>query len=175
MTDSFEEVDFRNETIKRLSATLGAILSLSEEVTERQSAWSSSESSWSLREILGHLIDADREIFRIRLDLLLRDPAEEWPSMDPEKWVGERKYSERTLGELLRIFQDERQRSLAWLVSIEDPDWHQGKDISGGPIRAGDLLLAWCSHDLAHVEQICRWRTQSALENRAPFDDDFAY
>jgi len=95
--------------------------------------------------------------------------------MDPEEWVVERKYSERSLRELLRLYQDERQRSLAWVASLEDPDWFLERDLPDGSLKAGDLMLAWCTHDLLHLEQIARWCTARALHDHGPFTDDFAF
>lgn len=175
VSENHEERDLQQEGIVRLKSSLGAILAMAEPISESQSVWVREEGQWCLREIIGHLIDADREIFRSRLELLLTGSLEQWPNLDPEKWVIDRNYSTRSLRELLRLFQDERQRSLAWLAGVEDPDWFQQRDLPDGSLRAGDLLLSWCTHDLLHLEQIGRWCSLKTLNDREPFSDDFAF
>jgi len=45
--------------------------------------WKPSATAWSILNVAAHLLDEEREDFRIRLDLLLRDPTAEWPPIDP--------------------------------------------------------------------------------------------
>jgi len=167
--------NLQQEGVRRLTSSLGAIMALAESVPEEDSDWIPDQGQWCLREIVGHLIDGDREIFRMRLELLFSGSLEEWPSMDPEEWVSERKYRERTLRELLRLFQDERQRSLAWLASLDEPDWFLERDLLDGPLKAGDLLLSWCTHDTLPLDQISRWCVAKARQDHDHFGDDFAY
>ena len=158
-----------------LGRSLSAITALVEAVSDEQ-AWVRHEpDSWSLTEIVGHLLDEEREDFRARIELLLDDPCTEWPSIDPEGWIDERDHRSRSLRELLRLFQDERQRSLSWLHGLDDPDWSLEKDHPHGALRAGDLLLAWVAHDLAHLSQIVRWHNASAVSDLEPYHDDYAF
>ena len=170
-----DENTLQKDSVRRLASSLGAITALVESVTEDSSVWTASPDQWCLREIIGHLIDGDREIFRLRMEMAFSGSLEDWPAMDPEEWVTERKYSERSLRELLRLFQDERQRSLAWLAGLDDPDWFLERDLPDGPLKAGDLLMAWCTHDSLHLEQIARWCTAKALQDHDHFTDDFAF
>ena len=175
MSDFSREDSLQTNSIQRLASSLGAITAMVESIPESSSDWVAESDQWCLREVLGHLIDGDREIFRARLELFFSGSLEEWPALNPEEWVIERKYSERPLRELLRLFQDERQRSLAWLASLEDPDWFVERTLPDGSLKAGDLLLAWCTHDVLHLEQIARWCTAKALHDHDPFRDDFAF
>ena len=167
--------DFQQDGVRRLASSLAAITALVESIPEDDSTWVAGEGQWCLREVMGHLIDGDREIFRLRLELIFSESLEDWPVMDPEGWVIERKYSERSLRELLRLFQDERQRSLAWLAGLEDPDWFLQRELPDGALKAGDLLMAWCTHDLLHLDQIARWCSSKALQDHPGFVDDFAF
>ncbi len=47
--------------------------------------------SWSILEVIGHLIDEERDDFRLRVDLTLNHPGEKWPPIHPGAWVPERK------------------------------------------------------------------------------------
>ncbi|MEE2883160.1 MAG: DinB family protein [Planctomycetota bacterium] len=162
---------------EHLSRSLAAITALCEQVPEDQGSVRPETDSWSLNEILGHLLDEEREDFRARIQLLLEDPCEEWPAIDPETWVEERQYRHRSTRELLRLFQDERQRSIGWLRSLDDPDWYREKEHPSDSfsLRAGDLLLSWVAHDLAHIKQLARWHLSQNAEGFDPFRDDYAF
>jgi hypothetical protein len=50
-----------------------------------------------------------------------------------------------------------REQSLAWLRSLDQPDWNQAyQHRQFGPFLAGDLLAAWVAHDSLHLRQIAK-------------------
>ena len=173
MTDS--ATPFHLTAAENLARSLTAITAMCEQVCEESASIRPDADSWSLNEILGHLIDEEREDFRSRIELLLQDPCEEWPAIDPENWVEEREYRNQSLRELLRLFQDERHRSIAWLRSLDDPDWYLEKEHPAGSLRAGDLLLSWVAHDLAHLRQMALWHMSQNADGFEPFQDDYAF
>ncbi len=117
--------------------------------------WKPTPEKWSTVEVLCHLADEEREDFRRRLDLTLHNPDEEWPPIDPEGWVKERKYARRDPQEALDDFRSERERSITWLKGLESPDFSIAREHPiAGTLRAGDLLASWVNHDLLHLRQI---------------------
>ncbi len=145
-----------------------------EAVAPEEAGWRPPSGGWSVLEIVNHLVDEEREDFRARLDLLLHEPGTEWPPIAPESWVTERAYSERDLPESLGYFLDERQRSLEWLASLEDPEWQRRYEHPLGPISAGDLLASWCAHDVLHLRQLMLRRFQLAARLTEPYRSDYA-
>jgi hypothetical protein len=142
-------------TIARLEAGPGLIRSLVAGVGREQAHWKPSPASWSVVEVINHLHDEEIDDFRMRLDLTLHHPGRDWPPIDPEGWCTERRYNERELGESLAAWRAEREASLAWLRSLQAPDWasvHRHPRL--GELRAGDLLLSWATHDLLHARQL---------------------
>ncbi|MDE0960149.1 MAG: DinB family protein [Planctomycetota bacterium] len=170
-----QEVAPQREAARSLARTLSAITALVEGVGADEARIRHDADHWSLVEIVGHLLDEEREDFRARIELIFDDPCAPWPAIDPQGWVEERAHRSRSVQELLRLFQDERQRSLSWLGALDDPDWHVEKDHPLGALRAGDLLLAWVAHDLAHLSQMARWHADAASARLQPFQDDYAY
>jgi hypothetical protein len=133
------------------------------------------QGQWSVVEIVAHLGDEEAEDFRRRVELTLADPGQAWPGIDPEGASSSRRYRERTLvGELSR-FAAERERSLAWLATLDGADWqrtHTHPTI--GPLRAGDLLASWAAHDLLHLRQIVKRRYELVCAAAAPCETGYA-
>ncbi|MFA7331332.1 MAG: DinB family protein [Candidatus Delongbacteria bacterium] len=137
--------------------------------------WRPGAESWSLLEVTAHLLDEEREDFRLRLDLTLHQPDREWPPIDPQGWVHARAYQERELDAVLEAFLREREDSLAWLHGLREPDWGRAHAHPAGfSLRAGDLLAAWVAHDLLHVRQIARLQLQRLARDCAPYSPDYA-
>src|SRR5512133_2405344 len=82
-----------------------------------------SAESWSIREVVCHLYDEEREDFREHLDFILHRQNEEYHVIDPQGWVKARKYNEQNFSEMKEKFFVERQKSLDWLEEISNSDW----------------------------------------------------
>jgi len=133
-----------------------------------------SPEAWSILEVVGHLLDEEREDFRPRLDLVLHRPQETWTPIDPAGWVTARGYNERELGATLSAFLAERERSLAWIAGLTAPDWNREYQASFGPITAGDLAASWAAHDLLHTRQLLELRRTRLLALAAPHRTGYA-
>ena len=124
-------------------------------VSNEQARWKPGKQRWSILEVINHLYDEEREDFRKRLALVLNNPRESWPPIDPEGWVVQRRYNERNLLQSLHNFFEERKKSLLWLNKLASPDWqatHHHPRM--GPMSAELILVNWLAHDLFHIRQV---------------------
>ena len=139
-----------------------------------QVKWRPEPEKWSILEIVNHLLDEEREDFRVRLDITLHDPNREWSPIDPEAWVTERKYNDRDPDESINKFLKEREASLEWLDSIGDVDWEKACKTSFGRMRAGDIFAAWVAHDQLHMRQMIELHRALIVERVKPYYVDYA-
>ena len=130
--------------------------------------------SWSILEVICHLIDEERDDFRLRVDLTLNNPSEEWPPIHPDAWVTERKYNERGLEQSLNDFLAERSKSLTFLQGLESANWEASHVSPYGERKAGDLLCSWVAHDNLHVRQLIELRRFRLEKITAPYDIAYA-
>ncbi|MFC2025734.1 DinB family protein [Chloroflexota bacterium] len=139
--------------VGQLTTNAGRISSLVEAISEEDARWKPDTESWSILEVINHLYDEERLDFRVRLDIILHNPDQPWPPIDPQGWVLERRYNERALSESLERFLAEREKSLIWLGALDSPDWDQNYKSPFGNISAGDMFAAWVTHDHIHMRQ----------------------
>ncbi len=130
--------------------------------------------TWSILEVVCHLVDEEREDFRQRLDIMLHRPAEPWPAINPDAWVIERGYNERDLAQMLDEWRAERARSLAWLADLAAPDWERQVTWPFGTTRPGDMLAAWAAHDNLHQRQLIELRRARLVKLAQPYDVGYA-
>lgn len=131
--------------------------------------------SWSILEIVCHLCDEEESDFPARLERTLNDPGAPWDPIDPQGWPSLRRYRDQDLAEQLDRFASLRKRRLAWLRSLARPDWgttHEHPKL--GPMRAGDLMAAWCAHDALHLRQIAKRLHELAIRDAGDFKTDYA-
>ncbi len=161
--------------IDRLDRSIGVIRELCTGIDAEQAVWRPQEGTWSILEVVAHLLDEEREDFRVRLGLLLRDPDTDWPPIDPEGWALERDYRTRRLDETLMSFFNERQDSLQWLRGLGHPSWNRAKTHPQvGPLSAGDMLASWVAHDWLHIRQIAGLHWEFVQHLAAPYRVEYA-
>jgi hypothetical protein len=151
--------------IDRFSKNRSVFEGLVRDVSVEQARWRPSPDKWSILEVVNHLFDEEREDFRQRLELVLADPAQAWPPINPRGWVTTRDYNERDLDTSLTNFFAERQKSLAWLGQLSAPNWQNSNEGPNGTLTAGDLLASWLAHDFLHIRQLSRlhWQYVGAI------------
>lgn len=141
--------------IAQLALNSERLVALLAGVPAEQARWRPQAEAWSLLEVINHLYDEEREDFRVRLNLILHEPAAAWPVIDPQGWVTERRYHARDLAHSVQGFLAERAASLAWLRGLAAPDWDAIVHTPWGwSITAGDMLAAWAAHDVLHMRQL---------------------
>jgi len=162
------------DIIKQLQAHSQAIRALVSGLTVEESRWKPDLETWSVLEVLNHLVDEEIYDFRAHLDHILQAPDQPWPEIDPEGWVSLRHYNEQALHDTLARYETEREKSLTWLAKLSAPDWDAAVTQPWGTLSAGDVLAAWLAHDLLHVRQLVELRYLITKKASQPFQLDYA-
>ncbi len=174
------ELSLLRERLRRNAAAFRALLGgLPIHETADGSAdwirWTPAPGKWSLLLVVNHLADEERDDFKPRIRNTLAESTEPWPGIDPEGWVESRHYERQEFQASLDRFLQERADSLAWLDSLERPDWTlTNKHPVLGPLSAGDLLGAWVDHDHHHMRQILGLLHGLLCEEVAPYHTRYA-
>ena len=130
-------------------------------LSKAEYGWKPQADKWNLLEIICHLYDEEREDFRARTTSVLEDPEKPLVSIDPVRWVTERRYAEQDHELMIDKWTNERSLSLDWLRSLVDPAWdnvHQHPKL--GAMSAGTFLSNWLAHDYLHIRQIVHLKYQ---------------
>lgn len=159
---------------QQMKENANRIQALVAHVSVQDARWKPDPDSWSLLEVINHLYDEEKEDFRVRLNITLHQPEQKWPPIDPVGWVTARNYNERDLTTSIGNFMTERERSLAWLQTLENVDWDKSYTAPFGPIRAGDLFISWVTHDHLHMRQLIELHRALALTKFAPYEGRYA-
>jgi len=161
------------DRLSRFPAALRAAALIASPADRR---WKPAPEHWSILEICCHLLDEEREDFRVRAELTLRDPSQEWPKLDLEKVAEKRRYNERELESTLEDFAKDRAASIAWIDSIAgNAEWSRARvHPKFGPLAAGMLLASWAAHDALHLRQISKRLHEMAARDAGPYEIKYA-
>ncbi len=144
--------------IARLSANAKVLESLCREASVEPALWKQSPEKWSMRQVVYHLAQTEEKDFRPRLEKTLRDVNEDWqPLVASEMRLTEETGAMNNPAEYLQSFLAEREKSIAWLKTLENPVWENAhRHNEQLTLAAGDLLASWLAHDYLHIKQIVR-------------------
>jgi hypothetical protein len=166
-------MDFEH-LLSKMADNTRTIRVLTQGVSSEQARWKPTADSWSILEVINHLVDEEREDFRAHLDAILHHPHRAWIPIDPQGWVSGRQYNERELGQSVDNFLLARQESFAWLRELDAPDWTASRAAPWGSISAGDMFASWIAHDLLHMRQLVELRWACTVHLLEPFKVDYA-
>lgn len=129
------------------------------------------ENTWSVFDVIGHLIYADQTDWMVRAEIILSEQADKtFPPFD--RFAQFELSKGKSLSELLQEFRQVRESYLAKLKAIEPSE--ENLDKTGihpvlGPISLRQLLATWTVHDLTHIVQISRIMAKQYQEAVGPF------
>ena len=127
----------------RLRAALG---SLSDEQAER----SYEPGKWSVKEVLGHMADAER-VFSYRLLRIVRGDTTPLPGFDQDVFVRGADFDRLPLSTLLADFELARASTLSLLKTVEREALERRGVASGEPVSARALVYILAGHAEHHL------------------------
>jgi DinB superfamily len=150
-------MDNQTFIINQLERNLMVFKTLLNTSSAQEYLFKPTKDKWCLLEIVCHLVDEEMHDFRARVGTALDDAKFPFYPMDPIGWVTERKYIEQDYQSKIAEWSKERENSINWLRSLENPDWSSTFDhVNFGPVSAGHFLANWLAHDHIHIRQINR-------------------
>ena len=162
------ELDKAIEILERTPKVLSEMLSgLSEEWTSQNEG----ENTWSVFDVVGHLIHGEHTDWIPRTKLILSN--KEAKTFIPfERFAQFQDSKGKTLTELLSTFKLLRHQNIISLksFSISDTDLSKtGIHPEFGTVTLKQLLATWVAHDLGHIAQISRVMAKQYKEEAGPW------
>lgn len=110
---------------------------------------------WSVREVVGHLIDTER-VFAFRSLWFARAAGSPMPSMDQEAWAGVSNAGTRALAELREEWAALRRDTIALLRGYDVEAWKRTGVASDNPISVRACAWVIAGHELWHRRGLVR-------------------
>jgi uncharacterized damage-inducible protein DinB len=135
------------ETLERQSADTLALL---RSVPEDRAASRYAPGKWSIKEVVGHVIDTER-IFAYRALRFARDDRTPLPGYDQDEYARAANFDARTLRDLADDFERTRAATLALLRSFDAGAWQRRGTANDNPVSVRALAHIIAGHELHHV------------------------
>ena len=132
---------------KQMSDTLTAWQAIPNDKAEYRYA----PGKWSVKEVLGHMIDCER-VMAYRALRIARGDKTPLPGFEQDDFVAGGDWSVRTIADLVDEFETVRKSTLHLFGHLSDAAWQQVGTACDNPVTARALAYIIAGHELYHQE-----------------------
>ena len=122
-------------------------------ISEKKGDYAYAEGKWSIKEVVGHLIDAER-VFAYRALRFARKDKTDLPGFEENDYVKNSNYSDRSLAELAEELLMLRKSNMYLFNSFTDEMMEMTGTANGGEISVEALLYIIAGHQKHHLKVI---------------------
>ena len=151
-TDVIEALEQQSTVTQRL---LGG-------VDDARGSYRYAEGKWSVKEVVGHVIDAER-VFAFRALTFSRGDGGPLPSFDENAWSGLAGWDDWRIGEVAEEYALVRRSNLLLFRNLPSGAWDRKGTASDSPVTVRALAWIIAGHELHHLAVLReRYLLQSA-------------
>lgn len=155
----------KEDVVATLSRQLDETLSTLRGLSETQADSRYAPGKWSIKELVGHMIDAER-IFAYRALSFARHDQAPLPGFEQDDYVRAANFDNRQLSDLTDEFEHVRRANLHMFRSLDDEAWLRRGTASDNEISVRALVYIMAGHETHHM-QILRTRYLQESEKQS--------
>ena len=119
-------------------------------ISEADAGYRYAPGKWSIRQVVGHISDAER-IFQFRALVFARGDAATLPRYDPDSYVEHSGFEHRTMQSLIDELLAVRESTQYLFETLEPEAWDRNGTVSGGFISVRALAYIAAGHAQQHL------------------------
>ena len=141
------------DVVALLAAQPEELNALVGDLSDEQAEFRFAPGEWTIKEVFGHLVDAER-LFAFRAFTFTRDDSVELPGMDPDEYVRAGRFNEWTLAELLDELTALRHANVIAFRHMAPEATKRRGVASGSPVSVRALIYILAGHVNYHIEDL---------------------
>jgi len=122
-------------------------------LTDEQADYAYAEGKWTLKQVLGHMIDTER-VFAFRALCFSRGEQQHFPGFDQDDYVRNSTFDTRSIQDLAHEFKTVRESSLFLYRSLTEEQSLLKGTASNYPTSVRALVYMTAGHELYHLDLI---------------------
>ncbi|MBS4192051.1 DinB family protein [Bacillus sp. FJAT-49705] len=137
------------DIVSILSQQKNEMIELLKDMTEMQSLFQYDSDKWTVKEVLGHIVDTER-IMGYRLLCFARGEASPLPGFDENAYVQNASFNILSIQELLESFSAVRLSTIHLLKSLDSAAWSREGTANGTVVTVHAIASIIAGHELHH-------------------------
>lgn len=140
----------RDGALERLETQIDETLSLLSGLDDERARHRYAPDKWSVKELLGHLIDTER-VFAYRAMCIARGERASLPGMEQDDYVAGAGFDDRPLASLLEEYEHQRRSTLALFASLDEGALARVGVANDSKISVRALAFIIAGHEAHHL------------------------
>ena len=146
-----------------LDQQLGSTLELLRGIDESRGGERYAPDKWSIKEVVGHLIDGER-IFGYRALRFARNDQTPLPGFEQDDYVRDANFDDQSLADLATEFEYVRRSNIQLFKSLNEAAWSRRGKANDTEVSVRGLAFIMAGHELHHM-QVLRKRYLGGASN----------
>jgi len=142
-----------DDVIKALEQQLQSSQKFLKLLSEEQGGFAYAENKWTLKEVVGHIIDTER-IMAYRILCISRGEKQSLPGFDENEYVKNAFFNKRTLTDLINELRAVRESNILLFRSFDEETLSRKGIANGKEISVRAILFMMAGHELHHINVI---------------------
>jgi hypothetical protein len=138
------------ELLSTLAAQQVSTAAILAGISDASAGYRYADGKWSIREVIGHVADAER-VFSYRALRIARGDTIDLPGFDENAWVPMGAFEARPMADVAAEFRAVRDATLALFGSFTAEAWPRTGSASGHPVSARALAWIVAGHERHHL------------------------
>ena len=139
-----------NDLLGSLSAQPAELAQMLDGLSDERGSYAYQEDKWTIKEVVGHLIDGER-MFAYRILRISRGDTTPIEGFEQDGYIENAHSNGRQMADLLEEFRLLREANLFLLKNLKEEDWVRMGTASGLPISVRALAYIMSGHITHHV------------------------
>jgi hypothetical protein len=138
--DVMEAIDRQSSETQRLLAGLD----------EARAAFRYAEGKWSIKEVIGHLVDAER-VFGYRAAAIARGDRQPLPGFDEVEYVRNARFDSWRIGDLAEAYAVSRRANVLMFRNLPEESWTREGTANANAVTVRALAAILVGHERHHL------------------------
>jgi hypothetical protein len=164
--DKYVSLVANSDILTSLSQQLDETLALLGKIPESQAGSSYAPGKWSIKELVGHLIDTER-IFSYRALRFARNDKTPLNGFEQDDYIRGASFDDYTLSDLASEFEHVRRATLSLFKHLNSEAWNRTGTASESLVSVRALAYIIAGHELHHMEILRSRYLQPETSNSA--------
>jgi hypothetical protein len=141
------------DIVGTLSQQLDETLGLIRSIPESRGGHRYAEGKWSIKEVLGHVIDSER-VFAYRALRFARGDAVPLAGFEQDDYVRAGSFDKRSLSDLADEYANVRRATISLLANLDEAAWNRRGIANNNVASVRGLAFIIAGHERHHVEAL---------------------
>jgi hypothetical protein len=139
------------DVITTLAAQMASTRALLDSIDEGKGSYRYAPDKWSIKELVGHLIDGER-VFAYRALRFARNDQTPLHGFEQDDYVLNGNFDGRTLADLAAEFEYLRRANILFFQSLSDEAWTRRGTANDSPVSVRAIAHIIAGHEVHHID-----------------------